>query len=563
MENKRKLGFLALSILTGIGVISSNINKSMADTPNLSSPEDFGSKPNIPSTPPPQKTPTPTQTPPPASQPPSTPIPSPSPTPEVCTYISGSLNDKGTRHGKYSGNIFEKYGDTSKFSCIDQLINQVKASAKNWKQYWNDDSYANILASIVFPDRVGKNQKVGIHSNGAVCNSLYNGDVPKGKQYCGSGSFFMDANTCKIIQNPNGLQCAKFELNYFKGCPISLISEKGAEKSVKRAVVPFSLSNNKSDWVIWKGSEKTPLLVFNPKHDGKITSVEQLFGEWTFGGNRSASLNTDVKTSARPWKNGYEALGQLDTDKNGKIDGSELKDLALWFDNNQDAVSQAGEVKNLSELNISSIFYKNTKKLINGDIEAEIGFERNLDGKIEFGKSVDWYTEVSDSPHSLIQLYSMDEKMNSDFGSNTNIDENNLSDDQGITSGTSKFSGLWKWKAKTNDDSFGGYISFKKADDMGNLIGFSLTERALATSPSENIKTGGGLFAFDGFESIVNGKNKITFNMNQNGNLVSSKAILSSDGKTLNGVSIAKGKMNGEEIELTYHWTAIKETAPN
>ena len=82
------------------------------------------------------------------------------------------------------------------------------------------------------------------------------------------------------------------------------------------------------------------ILVWDPKHTGKITSGLQLFGSvtwWLF------------------WKDGYAPLAALDDDRNGRLVGAELRGIAVWFDRNGNGVSDAGEVVSLEALGVQSI----------------------------------------------------------------------------------------------------------------------------------------------------------------------------------------------------------------
>lgn len=84
----------------------------------------------------------------------------------------------------------------------------------------------------------------------------------------------------------------------------------------------------------------TGILVWDPKHTGKITSGLQLFGSvtwWLF------------------WKDGYEPLAALDNDHNGWLEGAELQGIAVWFDRNSNGVSEQGEVVSLASLGIERI----------------------------------------------------------------------------------------------------------------------------------------------------------------------------------------------------------------
>jgi hypothetical protein len=167
--------------------------------------------------------------------------------------------------------------------------------------------------------------------------------------------------------------------------PISLIFSNEPERI---SASQFKLGD-KAGWYQWKASSNRPLLVYDPKHTGQITSPTQLFGNYTFGKN---------------WTNGYEALSTLDKNLDEKLAGKELKDLALWFDNNQNGISEKGEVKKLAEVGITKLFFKpNTTNLENGDITANIGYERchkvttppftkGTGGyQCVIGSSVDWF----------------------------------------------------------------------------------------------------------------------------------------------------------------------------
>jgi hypothetical protein len=84
----------------------------------------------------------------------------------------------------------------------------------------------------------------------------------------------------------------------------------------------------------------TGILVWDPDNTGHITSGYQLFGSVTFN---------------MFWSDGYRALDALDDDRDGALTGSELIGLAVWFDRNQDGVSQSGEVIPIARTGIASL----------------------------------------------------------------------------------------------------------------------------------------------------------------------------------------------------------------
>lgn len=55
------------------------------------------------------------------------------------------------------------------------------------------------------------------------------------------------------------------------------------------------------------------------------------------------------------WDNGYEKLSIRDTNHDGKLTGDELKGLYVWVDANQNAVCDPGEMKPLSDYQVSEI----------------------------------------------------------------------------------------------------------------------------------------------------------------------------------------------------------------
>lgn len=84
----------------------------------------------------------------------------------------------------------------------------------------------------------------------------------------------------------------------------------------------------------------TAILVWDPRHTGRIASGRQLFGSvtwWMF------------------WRDGYEPLAALDDNGDGALTGAELDGLAVWQDRNSDGISGPREVRPLSEAGVLSI----------------------------------------------------------------------------------------------------------------------------------------------------------------------------------------------------------------
>jgi hypothetical protein len=113
-----------------------------------------------------------------------------------------------------------------------------------------------------------------------------------------------------------------------------------ADQLMQQKVVAFDLDGGGSRRYSAWPSAQAGWLVYDAAGSKKITSGLQLFGQktfWIF------------------WDNGYEALQSLDDNQDGKLEGAELKGLAIWQDRNCDGISDADEVQPLSAFGIQSL----------------------------------------------------------------------------------------------------------------------------------------------------------------------------------------------------------------
>ncbi|TXJ01988.1 MAG: hypothetical protein E6Q32_03400 [Neisseriales bacterium] len=108
------------------------------------------------------------------------------------------------------------------------------------------------------------------------------------------------------------------------------------------------------------------LVVRDINNDGKITSGLEIFGDNT------------VLSNGRKAKNAFEAIADLDVNKDGKVDAKDaaFNELKIWNDKNQNGISEASELKTLTELGITSISTQasitGVQNAANGNVE--IGF---------------------------------------------------------------------------------------------------------------------------------------------------------------------------------------------
>lgn len=114
-------------------------------------------------------------------------------------------------------------------------------------------------------------------------------------------------------------------------------------------------------------------LVRDVNGNGTIDNGRELFGDST------------IKSNGQTAKDGFDALADLDSNLDGKIDSldTQFANLRIWRDLNQDGISQTGELFTLASLNIASINVAKTahsQTLANGNQIADIGSYTKTDG---------------------------------------------------------------------------------------------------------------------------------------------------------------------------------------
>jgi hypothetical protein len=310
--------------------------------------------------------------------------------------------------------------------------------------------------------------------------------------------------------------------------PLSLVWSD-EYKSQPSKIVNFKLSpNSEAQQWLWRGSSALPLVVYDPSHKGEITSATQLFGSWAFGGKDAKPLSSKVE-----WKNGYEALATLDTDKNGELEGKELTDLGLWFDENRDAVSQRGEVKILSQVGVKKIFVTGYETIQEGYYASD-GYQRVKDNVLGIGPSLDWIEKSHDTntSNSLSLLPPGDTKGGTK------------------TSTPSTFAGVWGWSLDL--PALGSGVLLLDEID-GNIEGATVTSAKMggAGRISEAVQ-------FQEFTASMESNSKeLSFQFpTAEGATVSNKARLSEDGEKLIGKSIVSNSIESSQGWYEYSWIA-------
>ncbi|MDR2337171.1 MAG: hypothetical protein LBE20_00800 [Deltaproteobacteria bacterium] len=333
----------------------------------------------------------------------------------------------------------------------------------------------------------------------------------------------VDAN-CKVITDLTGLkQCGNVS-TYWAITPISLIWND--KIPIQPAVTQFPLDSKKpGQWYIWKASENTPLIVWDKKYKKEIISVEQLFGQKTFG---------------KTWKDGFEALASLDKNQDRIVNGNELNELALWFDKNQNGISEKGEIKTLKEAGVTALYYtKDGDDPQTGDIIVSKGYTKT-DGTT--GAAIDWMAKTG--------YVTKEEAIKA---ANQEIEK------AGQAALKSSFGGVWVWsvdKEFITSELTMPIGTMTLAEKDGKVKGVLASEVPIE-HPS-NVTSIQFFARLEGEKTVSNGINRVKFIvMNEEDLTTEMTAELSADGDLMFGVSRTELYLdsNKKTDKQTAHYT--------
>jgi len=135
------------------------------------------------------------------------------------------------------------------------------------------------------------------------------------------------------------------------------------------------------------------ILVRDLNGNGQIDNGTELFGD-----------RTKLK-SGQNAANGFAALADLDSNGDGKLDSqdSAWTELNIWQDGNSNGITDAGEIKTLSELGIQSIatgYTSNASTDANGNIHQQQGSYTKVDGSTALAEDV-WFKADQSSTRNL------------------------------------------------------------------------------------------------------------------------------------------------------------------
>jgi|GEM_PF-1017012 len=133
-------------------------------------------------------------------------------------------------------------------------------------------------------------------------------------------------------------------------------------------------ANGLAERTAWVSPEDG-FLVLDRNGDGKINDGRELFGDQT------------VLISGKTASNGFEALAELDVNKDGRIDFNDpaYAQLKVWQDEDGDGISSVNELHALSELEIAAINLNSTPTIHtdpSGNTQIRSGSFVSVDGNL-------------------------------------------------------------------------------------------------------------------------------------------------------------------------------------
>ncbi|MCB0324085.1 MAG: hypothetical protein KDD69_10945 [Bdellovibrionales bacterium] len=460
------------------------------------------------------------------------------------------------------------YGAAAELSCIDEMLARAYENSDVGPKRYADDNFAFKLVYQLIGD---PDHSVGLQSNGAYCHETkVQHATPGGRKQgenCLKLSVAMDSS-CEVVPLEEAIEeCGEafalgVEVTYQRSTPISLIWEPGYDIESQQTIVRFPLEPGTSkEWCVWKGSKQSPLLVIDSNGSGRISSAYQLFGRWAFGGQQSASLDSNShQLQPRPWNHGYEALASLDRDGNGRVEQDELRGLALWFDENSDAVSQPGEVRTLESVGVTALFYKPDQSTAEPRLLfAGKGYEREVNGTITVGASVDWEGEIATTAAELTMLPEVLPRNTPAIEQLPASDEQPPSEAKPVL-GASRINGIWKVQMGSPTDSHpaaaSGYLILNSNDESARLEGSSVS-----TQPFQHQKLQSkSLAMLTTFEGIVRsdqtGQINYEWSTKSGKTRLRSVARLAADGALLIGETEVAYQIDGSGRRMRYQWYA-------
>ena len=535
-------------------------------------------------------TPTPTAT----IEPTATTAPTPS---TDCGYVSLGIAIGSHAQSGNADSVRDNFGAVPPgFSCLQTILDdaieratQIDAdySARvnmDYNSSFVDDLIARIIserffgplpfAAEAFEHSVAltqAEQEAILRSHSASCyrksvihlSETYDGTNDTLGSSCVAGEVIIDG-TCSVFpqsQLSSAIRsCGNNTVVFTKSSPVSLVWKEGADRNLAVTFVrfPLDLGARSAALTTWKASANLPLIVYDPEHKGVVSSPTQLFGNWTFGGKKTASLDTLPSALQSPWKDGFEALASLDTNNDLELSGSELNPLGLWFDGNQNGISEEGEIKRLTDTEVTALYFtpdsysENTKT-----VRASRGFKKLVSGREFVGAAIDWFGgRGASESHIIAGVLGNAATTHSTYslGDGSSGDEmfpiSSLQKHHG-----DKLRGLWEWRTIGREGQTvpDGYLVMYKS--KGVLQGIAITPTYM--KPEGKDAT---MLSFQHFVPSIDGEStepEASFAIRHGLSTINTVLKLGSDG-SISGKTYAVAAHPREVEKMSYGWTAKK-----
>ncbi len=474
---------------------------------------------------------------------------------------------------------------TAGYGADDWLYRAIQAKWGFVNQTVRDEIYdPNINYTELQPPNMDKSQSK------LFCSAWNGGDGerpshlnPDGvtahvnNQMCATGTVYLRPNAngwCEAFDpatDPALQRCGSADLNYSEITPISLLwSPKlnldNFDSEIHLVKFALDLRDTSDSFYEWKASGEAPLLVYDPEHTGEVKSASQLFGSWSFGGKGGSKFDSNRER----WTDGYEALETQDLDRDGKIRGTELDSIALWFDRNRDAVSQPGEVVSARKAGLVELYYREPSgKQADGSRHLSLGFRRKDGSGLLFsGSSVDWTARSAEFGQTLFEGDLVRPgKSGGGLSIIQSASKSSAPQQTGLPQAVaSEIGGYWRWANGISSNPATG-ILFLRANQDGSVQGSTVSESVkMDTMTGDKVHT----VRFVSVQGELDGKDrsKVTFSMvlPDNGQSArSTAALFEENGKTyLKGTTEASiTTPDGSKRVVSYNWMAERLTTAN
>ena len=513
------------------------------------------------------------------------PSPSPSLPPEVCDYFQIDTEMVQQRGVKSFG------GDYQQLSCLNDLVRRLTGGRfRDRGATFVDGGPGDYDADTLVTEDNRHAQNDDKVMRGLYCLATY-GTLGCTDEIFGLHTLYLDTNCRPIPPSERTLQCGTITMKWFP-TPISLLWSSDVSIEDVGVITRFPVSPSKDSWHIWRGSAATPLLVFDPHKTGKVLDATQLFGNYTFGGKLSmdeyafSNVSLNSKTSSKlegtkEWRDGFEAMSALDFNKDGVLTGLELESLALWFDRNQNGISELGEVIQVKEVGITELGYRGAVKDRLGNLKLNSGYKLGKNGGNRSGALVDWHSSSYSTREEGLEALQARSIFNNIVNEQEGLTKSDRGDklisdprvkklnspnpkkDENLSNQFSKQNilnplSIWEWKVDSDKQKLGhnsgGYLFL--GENGKKLFGASMIEVGLKND-SANMHSVVQFYKLDGAVARESEKVHLSFEVesSQPKILTTSTAVISLSDGTMQGQSKVRDE-SGNEIK--YDWKAKK-----